>query len=287
MSDDLSIPNPGYRGTRAGRYGTGSGRAPQRMDTDTRRLVMFAGGLGAVLVVLIGASALMGRHSGEVPVVSADPRPVREKPANPGGMKIDGAENDVFSGGSDTENAKLAPAPEVPDSAALRAAPSLAQEEAPAPAMPSTAARSATSPLAAAPPPPPVAAAAPAVPRAPAPVSKSLVTIDAPLAPKPTPMKLASAAPVAEARSVSASGHQPMVQLAALTSEESARAEWAQLTKKMPDLLSGRQPIYTKTERDGHTFWRVRTSGFADVGQARGFCERVRAKGAGCSVADF
>ncbi|HBK07173.1 MAG TPA: SPOR domain-containing protein [Acetobacteraceae bacterium] len=78
-----------------------------------------------------------------------------------------------------------------------------------------------------------------------------------------------------------------MVQLAALTSEESARAEWAQLAKKMPDLLGGRQPSYSKTERDGHTFWRVRTSGFSDVAQARGFCERVRAKGAGCSVADF
>ena len=48
------------------------------MDPDTRRLVMFAGGLGAVLVALIGASSLMGRRSSEVPVVSrrhpADPR---------------------------------------------------------------------------------------------------------------------------------------------------------------------------------------------------------------------
>jgi SPOR domain len=78
-----------------------------------------------------------------------------------------------------------------------------------------------------------------------------------------------------------------MVQLAALTSEEAAHAEWAQLAKKMPDLLNGRQPTYSRTERDGHTFWRVRTSGFADVAQARSFCDRVRAKGAGCAVADF
>ena len=78
-----------------------------------------------------------------------------------------------------------------------------------------------------------------------------------------------------------------MVQLAALTSEESARTEWAQLTKKMPDLMNGRQPSYSRTEREGRTFWRVRTSGFADMAEARGFCDRVRAKGASCSVADF
>jgi hypothetical protein len=78
-----------------------------------------------------------------------------------------------------------------------------------------------------------------------------------------------------------------MVQLAALTSEESARTEWAQLTKKMPDLMNGRQPNYTRIEREGHTFWRVRTAGFADMAQARSFCDHVRAKGAGCSVADF
>ena len=68
MSDDLSIPNSGYRGNRAGRYGTG--RFRHGMEPNTRRLVLFAGGVGAVLAALIGASALMGRHSGEVPVVS-------------------------------------------------------------------------------------------------------------------------------------------------------------------------------------------------------------------------
>jgi hypothetical protein len=40
-------------------------------------------------------------------------------------------------------------------------------------------------------------------------------------------------------------------------------------------------------DRDGHILWRVRTGGFSDSAQATVFCERVRAKGAGCSVADF
>ncbi len=247
--------------------------------------MLFAGGLGAVLVVLIGASALTGRHSGEVPVVSADPRPIREKPANPGGMKVDGAENDVFSGGSDTSNAKLAPAPEAPNTKALRtqAAP-LVADEAPAPAAPAPAA--------------PPASAAPA----PAPVTKPTVTATTPAKPavtaiapaKPTtaatvPAKPAAAKSQAAAEEAhpAAAGHVPMVQLAALPSEEAAHAEWNLLVKKMPELLNGKQPSYARIERDGRAFWRVRTAGFADIAQARSFCDRVRAKGGGCSIADF
>ncbi len=260
------------------------------MDPDTRRLMLFAGGLGAVLVVLIGASALTGRHSGEIPVVSADPRPVREKPVNPGGMKIDGAENDVFSGGSDTSNARLAPAPEAPNAMALRS-----QADTP-PAVAE----------------PPMAPAA----KAPAPVTKPAVV--ASTAPKVTPAKpqivetrpapaevkpqivdakpqaagarpqIAETKPQAvEAKPQAGAGHSPMIQLAALPTEEAAHTEWTQLTKKMPDLLNDRQPNFSRIERDGRTYWRVRTAGFADVAQARSFCDRVRAKGAGCSVADF
>ncbi len=111
MSDDMSVPNAGYRGNRLGRYRRGA----TRMDPDTRRLMLFAGGVGGVLICLIAASTLIGRHSGTVPVVTADMRPTRVKPDNPGGMRIDGAENDVFSSGADNSNSKLAPAAEMPD----------------------------------------------------------------------------------------------------------------------------------------------------------------------------
>jgi hypothetical protein len=259
VSDDLSIPNPGYRGSRAGRYGTGPSRIAQGMDPDTRRLMMFAGGLGGLLVILVGASALVGRHTGEVPVVTADTRPIREKPVNPGGMKIDGAENDVFSGKSDNAEAKLAPLSENPDTQALRTA--------------------------ASPPPPVVATPAPAaaVIAPPPPVTRSAVAAVVPPVAKPAAVKPPAA--VVETHPA-ASGHHAMVQLAALSSEDAARNEWQQLTKRMPELLNGRQPSYSRTERDGHTFWRVRTTGFADAAQARTFCERIRAKGGACSVAD-
>ncbi|HEY0184713.1 MAG TPA: SPOR domain-containing protein [Rhodopila sp.] len=251
------------------------------MDPDTRRLVLFAGGLGAVLVALIGASALIGHRSSEVPVVVADSRPIRVKPDNPGGMKIDGAENDVFSGGSDTANAKLAPPPENPDAKALRttAAPPAPVAEPPAP-------------VAVAPPPAPVAKPPVALAPPPAPATKpAAVAIARPVPAAPAkPAQVAAAKPPAQAAAEThapAAGRQTMVQLAALTSEEAARSEWQQLSKRMPDLLGSRQPSFSRTERDGHTFWRVRTSGFADLAQARSFCEHVRAKGASCSVAEF
>lgn len=262
MSDDLSIPNPDYRGNRAGRYGTGQTRQRSGMDPDTRRLMMFAGGVGAVLVVLIGLSAVIGHHSEGVPVITADTSPVRIKPANPGGLKIDGAENDVFSGGSDMANAKLAATSESPDTRALRSAAALPAPPAarPAAATPSPATKPAT-----------VATAEPA--------AKPAATIPAAPVAKPHVAAVESHPPV--------TGHQAMVQLAALSSEEAARNEWKELAKRFPALMNGKQPIFSHAERDGHTFWRLRTSGFADVAQARTFCDQVRQKGGGCSVADF
>ncbi len=78
-----------------------------------------------------------------------------------------------------------------------------------------------------------------------------------------------------------------LVQVGALGSEPAAHAEWKHLTATMPDLFGGRQPTVSRTEHDGHVLWRLRTGGFTDVAQATAFCERVRAKRAGCSIASF
>ncbi len=281
MSDDLTIPNSGYRGSRAGRYGTGPSRGRPGMDPDTRRLMIFAGGLGGLLVLLVAASALVGRHSNDIPVVMADSRPIREKPLKAGGMKIDGAENDVFSGLSDAADAKLAPAAENPDTKAFRAVKT-------PPAAPADITPAFPAGVAKLPPPQPAPAAQSAQVAQSAQAAKQAVIAQvAKPAPMAKPAQAAkSDAPAAETNPAP-SGRVTMVQLAALASEEAAHTEWQLLSKRMPDLLHGRQPSYSRTERDGRTFWRVRTSGFADVAQARTFCEHVRAKAGACSVAEF
>jgi hypothetical protein len=218
------------------------------MDPATRRLALIAGGLGAALLAIIGGWSMMNDRSAAIPVIQADGRPVRVKPENPGGMQIAGANDDALSGGTATGGDKLGPPP-----------------EAPAPLSLST------------PPPAPPVAVAPPVP-VPAPVK--------PVVEKPVvPAEKRTASTAAERPAPGAKAAQ--VQLAAVSSEEAARAEWQRMEKRMPELFGPRQPAFSKTERNGRTLWRLRTGGFSDTAQATAFCERVRAKGAGCSIADF
>ena len=240
------------------------------MDPGTKRLAMIAGALGVSLLVVVGASHLIGHRGGPVPVVQADSRPIRVKPANPGGLQIAGTNEDIFEGDSGSDTGKLAPPPEAPAPQALRSLPST-----PAPA--------------------PVRAPAPVVAQAVPPMAGSRPAIQ-PL-PVPAPAVAAKPAVVAERaveKAVSdtraaavASDKKALVQLAAVGTEEAAKSEWDRLEKRMPELLSGRKPAVSRIERDGHTLWRLRTGGFTDMAAATVFCERVRAKGAGCSVADF
>ena len=283
MSDEMSIPSPAaYRPP----------TRPRGLSPDTKRRIMIAGGLLGALVVVGGTVALISRSGGEVPVIQADDRPIRVKPENPGGMQIAGVNNEIFGDTDKSSGARLAPAAEAPNPAALRAPPQPEPRPAPrvdvaepapkvVPAAPTGAKPVArdvpkTTPTAGAP-----ATQTPAGPQASA--------TQAPRTATQEPAKPAQAAPPA---ATTAPDKRPAnariaVQLAAVQSEGAAQAEWRSLQKRLPDLLGARQPVFPKTERDGKTFWRVRTAGFTDVAEARGFCERVRAKGAACSVAEF
>jgi SPOR domain len=222
-------------------------RHRQGMDPATRRLAMIAGGLGGVLLMVVGGWTLIGHRNAAVPVVQADSRPIRVKPENPGGMQLAGADADILSGSTEAKDGRLAPAPEVPAPQAVTAPA--------APAPPVTA---------------PVPAAVPATAK--------------PVAAKPAPVQPAAAQ---EKRPTASPANGAMVQLTAVNSEDAAKSEWQRLSKRLPDLLGQRKPAFSKTEHDGKAMWRVRTGGFADIAQATAFCEKVRAKGAGCSVADF
>ncbi len=75
-----------------------------------------------------------------------------------------------------------------------------------------------------------------------------------------------------------------VVQLAALPTEAGALAEWQILSRRMPALLGGRSPMVTKALVNGHTWWRLRTGGFASLGAARDFCSRIKAQGGACAA---
>jgi hypothetical protein len=285
MREELDIPmpsmGPSYRVS----------RRREVMDPNTKRLAIIAGGIGGTLLLLVGGWSLTGRHHGGVPVVEADSRPLKVKPENPGGLQVAGQDESILSGSSTSDSqATLAPAPEVPALNALKAQEQQQQQQVAAAPPPMTAQPVS---LNTAPPAetsqsfssPPIAPAAP----------KPAVAMrqEAPVAPKPVEARPAPTKPVAVAKAaivpapVPSSGHHPQVQLAALPSEQAAMSEWERLEKKDPELFGGRKPSLIRVEHDGKVFWRLRTGGFADTTQASNFCERIKAKGAGCAVASF
>jgi len=221
-----------------------------------------------------------------VPVIQAESGPIRVKPTNPGGLQVAGASNDIFSDGGDTADAKLAPPPQTPDPQALRAME--APKPAPTPAAPQ-AATTAALPAA------PASAVPPANPHPVAPVTREAESSPAPAvrpasAANPAPVGVAAVhapAPAATGAHPAGPAKDVEVQLAALSSEQAAHEEWVRLMQRWPDLLRGHRPAFSRFERDGHVFWRVRASGFDGLPDATTFCEHVRAKGGGCSVADF
>ena len=256
MSDDISIPSPTYRVPRHARG----------MDPATRRLVLIATGIGGTLLAVAAGSAMLNHHSHGVPVIQADSSPMRVKPTNAGGLQVAGVNNDIFSGGSDTDVEKLAPPPQTPDPQALRAPP----EPKPAPV-----------PVARAPSAP---AAQPRVEQ----TSASRVATPA-IAPARTDARTPAKPETHTAadEQSAAAGKNAVVQLAALASEQEARAEWDRLAKRWPQLFDRHRPAFSKVTHDGQMFWRVRTGGFDGVTQATAFCQQLRAKGGSCSVADF
>jgi SPOR domain len=273
VSDELSIPrSPVYRVPRR------SGLEPL-----TRRLMLIAGGLIGALALIVVLYSSAGHHSGTVPVVQADQRPVRVKPANPGGMQIPGLSADTGAGDTSTAADSLAPSPETPDPQALArqkpppapAASQVTQTAGPQP--PASQSAKLTGPLAPASH-PTIAATAPPIPAIAAP----------PAAVKPTQF---AATAMPEHHAVPAAEHGPpgraQVQLAAVGTENAAREEWHRLAHRMPDVLGAHHPVFSKTEHDGHTLWRLRTGDFATEAQASQFCQLVRAKGGGCAVASF
>lgn len=272
MAEDTDIPMPSMMPAGATWRNV---RRREKLDTTTRRLVLFAGVIGGGLLLLVGAWSLTGHRSAVVPVVEADARPLRTKPENPGGMQLAGQDDAIMAGGGQDA---MAPPPESPAPQALRdtagpAATKIAPQPGPEAAAPAAAAPAATATREL-----PSAGPAAVEPRHPAAAAQPNVA-----QPNLAQPGVAQSGVAQSGVAQATSGMQ--VQLAALVSEDAARAEWQRLLHRLPDLLGGRSPSVSRLERDdGKVFFRLRTGGFANVAQATSFCEKVRAKGTGCSL---
>jgi SPOR domain len=305
VSDHLDYPEPSYRARRPPSAG---------LDPDVKRMAMVAGGLATALAVGVGGWSILGHHGQGVPVIEAESGPMRVKPENRGGMQIAGADEQVLGGTSNAKEA-LAPLPETPELQALHAQIAAAakqeqvnQAEAAPEPLSAPGAQAATDQEAATP-----ADASDEEDAAPRAVEKPAAhkhaaspyeaAHETAAAHRPAPHRAGDSGPSDESASserprpaatasapaaeVGAHAGGVQVQLAALTSQQGAQATWERLAHRMPDLLGGKHPVVQRVERDGHVFFRLRTGGFADLSEAAAFCERVRAKGSGCSVASF
>jgi hypothetical protein len=108
MSDQVQASGPMYRPSRDDEQG---------IDPGTRRIVYLMGAGGLAILAGIAVYSLTGRSGGDaVPVVQADQRPMRVKPADPGGMAVT-----PETKRADPNDSHLAPGTEEPNPRALLA----------------------------------------------------------------------------------------------------------------------------------------------------------------------
>ncbi len=242
---DLDIPEYSYHARHQ--------REP--VDPAMKRIVVAAGGISVVVigVALVWSGVRPRMGFGPPPEIAAPTTPLREAPADPGGLTVPGANEPIMSGAASSGPATLAPDAPPPDIQQLQAVSASVAPAAPGPgAAAATAAPSAAPPAA-----PPTALPAPVV-----------------SAPAPAAPPVASLGPA-------------QVQLAATADSAGAHQVWSHLNAKYPTLLAGKKPVFVPAIVNGNNIWRLRVGGFADQQAARDFCAQLTAKGAACTVAGF
>ena len=276
---------------------------------------VMTGSIGRWLPTVVVVSALTGfiglawyaYHSGaqsmkeeEILVVEADKTPMKEKPADPGGMKFPNQDKTIFETFASNAQVppkveKLLPSPEEPlpkekdisdtqtfvndrlhqdpnkteqvigevkEKPAVSAALDNAVNPAPAKAEK-------------------VEKKAEAKPVEAKPVAAPAVKEEAPnISSYSKPLEKS---PAAEKPAKSDSGAK--VQLGAYRSESEAKSGWEKMQKQYP-MLAGKSPIIVKADlgKKG-IYYRLRTGGFANGDEAKTFCAKLSAKGQNCITA--
>lgn len=252
---------------------------PENSGPNWRMLPVAGGLLGVVALggaVYWGASRMGGPSS--VPLIEPDARPVKIRPETPGGLVVPNQDQLVLEPPAVRRaaernagaNARLDQGPELPALERLR------QQAAP------------PAPVAAIPPPLPSALATAPLPVPVAPRPEQQAATLPPVAQPPVVQQVVAQPVVvqpgvpAPARPAAVATGRAMVQLGALSSEESARGEWERLQRRVPE-LAAMEAVISRFDREGQApLFRLRAGGLPNAAAARSLCEAVRAKAAPC-----
>jgi cell division septation protein DedD len=214
-----------------------------------------------------------GGVGGPVPLIKADPRPMKTAPDKPGGMEVPNQDKEIYAR---IDRDPRTPAPKVerllppPETPMARPRP----PSAPAPLEPE---------IPTAPPiePPPNAVEVPQ-PRAAAPAPAK------PATPAPAPQQQASAPRAAAPAAPPPSASGPTryrIQLAALRTSEDATREWDKMRRAHMDLLGSLTLNVVRADLgDRGTFYRIQAGPLADEQAAKDLCRRLAEKKVGCLV---
>lgn len=272
-------------------------------------LIVAGGGWAAWLYLQSQNADDMAAASNNVPMILAPKFALKEKPTDPGGMKVPdrdklvydrmAGEQDTGSGGAGQVE-RLLPPPETPLEPPKSLPPSMA-EPLSQEAMPSEIDAPAPEMVPAAPAPEPDKTAAKAQVKVMEP-SKGPVNIIAPKtdvkpeakaapvvkpAPAPTPASApAPAAASATTKATGTAGQGFMIQLSAVRNESDAKSEWARLVKAHPDVLGGLELVIQRADLGAKgIFYRVRGGWFADRNEAKTICDELKKRNVGCLLA--
>lgn len=231
-------------------------------------LIVALGGGGWAAWMYMQDQNVETANAGGVPLILSPSFELKEKPADPGGMKVPDRDKGVYdrmNGGDGTKAnggvERLLPPPEtVLQPPKAKPVPL----KAPAPI------------VEAVPAPKPAPAPAPKVEVAPAPKPVAKVA-PKPVAPPPAPAPSKVSSPV---------GQGYMVQLSAVRTEQAALSEWSRLAKKHPDVLGGLKPVIQRADLgDKGIFYRVRGGWLVSRSEAKAVCNELKKRNVGCIIA--
>ncbi len=261
-----------------------SGRGGRRGTVAALVLIpVFLGAAGWAAWHYLG-DLLVAEDAFDIPLVRADPGPVKVRPENPGGMQVPDQDKLVYDRmrgdekPPEVERLLARPEPPLPPPTTTpppvetpAPAPVEKLATAPVPLTPPTLAPLALAPPALAPPLAPEAAPA-------APSTEEALAAQPPVpAPAPPPPKAAPRP---------AAGGDFRVQLAAVRSPEQARAEWERLRRKNGDILRKLRLFITKADLgpEKGIYFRLRAGPLANEAEAKALCVILSERKIGCLV---